>query len=151
MRRFAALAAVSMLVASIALMGIAGPASAAPRPEAVTISSVMLIVGDLSPGSFTRTSGSTRICESGDVQDTRWVWGGSTPHGTPLLVDKTFTCPDGLVFVQLQIRGVYVAERFSWVILGGTGAYAGLHGHGQGWTEYGDGWVENFYTGFLVD
>ena len=149
MRRFGALLASSLLIASTALIAIAGPVAASGRPEPVTISSTMITGGPLNSGTFERTSGGT-ICDSGDVQDTRWVWGGVTPHGQQLLVDKTFTCPDGEFYVRMQISGVYVAETFRWVILGGTGDYAGLHGQGFGWTDYFEGYVINYYEGFLT-
>jgi hypothetical protein len=141
---------VAVLGASLAIVAAVGPVAAAPRPEPVAIDSVIMLA-DSGPndGAFTRT-GSDLICASGTVIDTRYVWGGEGPHGAQLVVDKTFTCADGAFFVRLQVHGVFVSETFTWVVLGGTGAYAHLHGHGHGFTVYNEGWVENYYTGFLV-
>ena len=95
-------------------------------------------------------SGSDLICASGTVEDTWYVWG--LPHY--LLVDKTFDCGDGLVFFRLSVHDpgdpVPVDETFTWTILGGTGAYVGLHGHGSGTTDAIAGGALNHYTGFLV-
>jgi hypothetical protein len=143
--------AVGFLAASLALMTVIGPAAAA-KPQPVTIvSPVVLVDGGYNYGTFTR-SGSDLICASGSFVDTRYVWAGmpygSNPHGDNLQVDKTFDCGNGLIYFRLKVHGVYVGETFNWVILGGTGAYAGLHGEGQGTTVYGDP-LTNTYTGSL--
>ena len=49
---------------------------------------------------------------------------------------------------RLLANPAFVTETFNWVILGGTGAYARLHGEGQGTTVYGDP-LTNTYTGRL--
>ena len=143
-------ATVAVLAAALALMTVIGPVAAAGPPQPVTIVSPITNVSDgYNYGSFTAT-GSGFICGSGDVLDTRYVWTPSwrDPSGVQLLVDKTFTCPDGLIFFRLKVHGVSVSETFNWVILGGTGAYAGLHGEGQGTTDN-EETPTNTYTGFL--
>ncbi len=77
---------------------------------------------------------------------TRYVW--DLPDH--LLVDKTFDCGDGLVRLRLQVHYPGADETFTWTILGGTEAYAGIHGHGSGTTTPTASGVINHYTGFLV-
>ena len=149
----------TIVVAGMTALGLAGPAAAA-KSEPVAIDSSMYVAGPPpNTGTFTNVSGSDLICANGTVVDTRYVWGasrgrGGNPNGVPLVVDKTFGCPDGQLFFRLQIHGVFVSETFTWVVLGGTGAYADFHGQGDGWTDYSpfdvDGTVVNHYTGFLV-
>jgi hypothetical protein len=149
----------AVITAALAVMVASAPA-AAGAPEPVEIESTMLIGGAFNVGDFTTTSGSDLICESGSVIDTRYVWGasqgaGGNPHGLNLQVDKTFDCGDGLVFTRLQIRGVLAEETFLWTVLGGTGAYSGLHGGGTGWTDTSDfgscTCVVNYYSGSLIE
>ena len=138
---------VAVLGASLALLTVVGSAAAAPRPMPITIESAMTVSMPTAPNSGTFTSsGSDRICGSGSVLDTRYVW--DLPDH--LLVDKTFDCGDGLVYFRLSVH--YSGdgdETFTWTILGGTDTYAGLHGHGSGTTTVDDG-VVNHYIGFLV-
>ena len=147
------------LAAAMALIMMVGPAAAAPTPEAVNIVSTMYVAGGPPNHGTFNASGSNLICADGTVDDTRYVWSaspwpGGNPQGVPLLVEKTFVCPDGEISLRLTIQGVYVNEVFTWVVLGGTGRYAGLHGQGQGWTDYStfnvDGTVVNYYTGYLI-
>jgi hypothetical protein len=151
--------AAAIVTAVLAVVAVAGPTAGAPRPQAVTIDSTMQILLPDQPnvGDFTRTSGSELICDQGSVADTRYVWGsplfGPNPTGAQLQVDKTFDCGDGLIFFRLQIQGVAANEVFTWVVLGGTGAYTGLRGGGEGWTVPSDPWngtVLNHYSGYLV-
>jgi hypothetical protein len=146
------------LAATLSVMGMASSAVGV-SPQPVTFESTMDIGGDFNTGTFTRTSGSDLICEGGTVVDTRYVWGashglGGNPNGLPLQVDKTFDCGDGLLYLRLKIQGVFVSEVFSWVVLGGTGAYSGLRGHGTGWTDASRfdecTCVVNYYSGFLI-
>lgn len=140
-------AIVAALAASVALMTMIGPAVAAGPPQQVTIVSPMTVSGDPpNSGTFT-TIGSDLICESGGVLDTRYVWGS---NGNKLLVDKTFTCGAGTIFFRLQVHGAGPRETFTWVILGGTGAYAHLHGQGSGTTGPSSGGATNTYAGYLV-
>lgn len=121
---------------------------ASPRPEAVTIESPMTVSMPAAPntGTFT-TSGSDLICASGTVVDTRYVW--DLPDH--LLVDKTFDCGNGLVYLRLQVHYSSVGdESFTWTILRGTDTYASLHGHGRGTTDLIEGGAVNHYVGFLV-
>lgn len=152
--------AIAGVVGVMALMLVVAPVAAAGPPVGIAVDSTMFVAGPPpNTGTFTVTAGDAGNCVSGTVVDTRYVWGtsrgrGGNPNGAQLQVDKTFQCPDGQIFVRLQIQGVFVSETFTWVILGGTGPYAGLQGNGQGWTDYPpeapDGYVINHYVGQLI-
>ena len=82
--------------------------------------------------------------------------GGQSNRGLQIPVRKTFTCPDGELFIKIQVHLDFATatETFSWVVLGGTGAYAGVRGSGSG-TTVSDGSDPqtgniNTYTGFLL-
>jgi hypothetical protein len=139
---------VVVCAAGLLLAVLAPTTAAASRPQPVTIDSTMMITLPEAPnsGTFMRTSGSDLICASGTVLDGRYVW-GLPDH---LLVDKTFDCGDGSIHLRLSVHFSDVGETFTWTVLGGTDAYASLHGHGTGTTEPTEGGVINHYTGFLV-
>jgi hypothetical protein len=99
------------------------------------------------------------ICASGTVDDTRLIFaGGQSGRGAQIPVRKTFTCADGSgqLFVKIQVHLDFATstESFSWVILGGTGAYGSVSGSGQGSTvsDGSDPQTGNFnlYDGFLL-
>jgi hypothetical protein len=144
------------VIAFMLLVASAAAANAA-APQPVTIDSDMYVGGPgANTGTFERTSGSSLICASGTVEDTRYVFGthftgnGGNPNGVPLQVDKTFHCSDGDVFMRLEIKGVFADEYFYWTVLGGSGAYAGLRGGGDGTTDsLGNGHNINHYEGVL--
>jgi hypothetical protein len=153
MRRLAIIIIGALLLTLIT----AAPAVAAPRPEAVTIvSDVTVNEEGFNYGTFT-TSGSDLVCREGTFEDTRAIYGGfggPTAKGN-VLVDKTYTCADGTFFLRLQVKLDFVAETetISWVVLGGTGAYAHLQGSGKGTAEWSDppglGAIDT-YEGFLI-
>lgn len=154
MRRVLVFCLVALLIAVLA------PTVTASSRQQVAIDSTMsLTLPTANTGTFTQLSDSNLICAAGSVADTHYVWGasrgrGGDPAGVQLLVDKTFFCPGGEIYFRLQVHGVFVAETFTWVIVGGTGDYAGLNGQGSGTTDYAppapDGTVVNHYTGYLV-
>jgi hypothetical protein len=92
-------------------------------------------------GDFS-ASRSNVICRKGDVLDTsyeyvavRWFSNGDAL--ATLDVGKTFTCADGgQIFFRFEAHQYFhdpvannyipTAETFTWVVLGGTGAYAPL-------------------------
>lgn len=153
-RRLAAAIGIGLLLTAIPLASVK-----AGSPEPVEIFSTMYVHAPANTGTFSRTSGSDLICSSGTVLDTRYVWGqphgrGGGPNGVQLQVDKTFDCGNGLVYFRLQVHGVFATETFTWVVLGGTGPYAGLRGQGSGWTDGSDfgtcTCVDNYYSGQLI-
>ena len=79
------------------------------------------------------------ICESGTVEDTHIIFAGfQSNRGAQIPVRKTFTCDDGEPSssrFQVHLQFETATESFSWVVLGGTGAYAGVRGSGQGTTD----------------
>jgi hypothetical protein len=151
---FAALAA--LVVATVAVAPVA-----AGSPQAVSITSPMHFNQDaFNTGTFTAEGAAADnglICESGDVEDTRLIFaGGQSDRGAQIPVRKTFSCPDGDLFIKIQVHLNFETstETFSWVVLGGTGAYSGVHGSGSG-TTISDGSDPqtgniNTYAGFLL-
>ena len=151
---FAALAA--LIVATVAVAPVA-----AGSPQAVSITSPMHFNQDaFNTGTFTAEGDAADdglICESGDVVDTRIILaGGQSNRGLQIPVRKTFSCPDGDLFIKIQVHLDFATatETFSWVVLGGTGAYDGVRGSGSG-TTIPDGSDPqtgniNTYTGFLL-
>jgi hypothetical protein len=129
--------ATALLVGIGAAQGVASAGAAAPPLQQVSISGL--------------------ICRSGDVLDVGVIFVGfQSNRGYQVLVRKAFNCDDGsgTIFVKIQVHGSNDGtETFNWVVLGGTGAYGGLHGSGGGTTvpnadpSTGN---TNFYTGFLV-
>jgi hypothetical protein len=97
------------------------------------------------------------ICGSGTFVDTAIRFAGfqSDRGMVQLLVVKEFTCDDnsGTFTVKLQIQANFDTgiESFTWVVLGGTGDYASLHGGGSGSTVPNPPTGNiNTYEGFLL-
>jgi hypothetical protein len=143
------------------LLTVLAPVAVA-RPMAFTMDSEMqtgAFPEGYNTGTFVQTGpGSPLLCWSGDVVDTRYVIGAPrsdranwAPNGISLVADKTFSCNESdSISLRLQIHGVFATEWFTWVIIGGTGAYSGLNGEGSGWTEgCGESCVVNHYMGTL--
>ncbi|HSG85614.1 MAG TPA: hypothetical protein VLA23_04675 [Candidatus Limnocylindrales bacterium] len=148
---------VAVLVAGLALVAVAGPVAAA-APQAVSITSHMTFPGDgPNYGDFSVDGGGGLMCASGRVEDTGYVFGGyQSDRKLQILVLKDFICADGsgIIHVKIQVHVVFgVGETFTWIVEGGTGPYANLHGSGQGTTipnadpSTGN---TNIYDGFLV-
>jgi hypothetical protein len=150
--------AVAVVVAtSLALGAAVAPVAAVPLPQPVTIVSPMagegfpFVPNDGTFGATGPAVGRGLICPSGAVLDTgyQFTW----PRGQlQFKVDKQLTCDDGSgrIFVRLDIHALEGGgETFAWVVTGGTGRYARLHGGGQGSTEPADIGVINTYAGHL--
>jgi hypothetical protein len=153
-RRTRRLAAV--LAAGLALVAVTAGSVAAAAPQPVRITSHMTFPGDgPNYGDFSVSGGGGLMCSSGDVVDTRYVFGGGQSNQKlQILVLKDFTCPDGTIEIKIQVHIDFaVGETFTWVVQGGTGAYGHLRGSGQGETipnadpSTGN---TNIYDGFLV-
>jgi len=155
--RVLVLAALAALVAATTAVA----PVAAGSPQAVSITSPMHFnQGEFNTGTFTAEGAavdSGLICESGDVVDTRIIFaGGQSNRGAQIPVRKTFSCPGGDLFIKIQVHLDFESstETFTWVVLGGTGDYAGVRGSGSG-TTISDGSDPqtgniNTYTGFLL-
>jgi hypothetical protein len=99
------------------------------------------------------------ICASGRQHDTSDDFAGyESQRVLQIQNHKTFVCDDGsgTILLKLQIHIVFAAgESFTWVVEGGTGAYASLGGAGTAYTlnrttPDGDEYHESFLTGLLV-
>ena len=128
--------------------------AAAPQPVIMTSHMTFNPVG-FNYGDFTVAGGGGLICASGSVLDTRLVFAGfQSNQKVQILVLKDFTCPEGIIHIKIQVHIDFVTgETFTWVVLGGTGAYEHLSGSGQGTTipnaDPNSG-NTNIYTGFLL-
>jgi hypothetical protein len=152
---------VAVLAALSALTFASGSAAAAGPPGGVTIVSHVTFNPD-GPnfGDFTATGAavdSGSICASGSFVDIGIRFAGfQSDRGiVQLQVIKEFTCDDdsGSFVVKLQIQANFDTgiESFRWVVLGGNGDYASLHGGGGGSTVPNPpiGNI-NSYGGFLI-
>jgi hypothetical protein len=154
-------AAVALFTATMALGTVIAPVAAA-APKAVTITSNMTFPGNDEPnyGDFTATGPAVAaglICPSGDVFDVHYVFGGyqnGRGDQVQILVVKAFECADdsGTIYIKIQVHvNPDGTERFTWVVLDGTGPYAKLAGSGPGTTiNQTDDGNTNIYRGFLV-
>jgi hypothetical protein len=138
------------------------PAPAAGSPQAVTITSLMVISATgPNTGTFDvrgEAGASGRICRHGTVADLVVIDRGAFASGKLLdfTVPKEFTCDDdsGAFVMELVIHidPILKSESFTWRVLRGTETYVRLQGAGSGITrDAGPGQVLNTYTGSLVD
>lgn len=152
------------LAASLAILGAVAPVAGA-SPEGVHIVSHMdFNEGTFNTGDFVASGPAVAdgtFCAAGVVEDTGIILaGGQSGRGLQIPVRKTFICEvggTGQIFVKIQVHLDFATstETFSWVILGGTGDFADLHGSGQG-TTVSDGSDPqtgnvNTYDGFVLD
>jgi hypothetical protein len=155
------IATVAALTTALAIMA-ATPVAAGAPSDVTIVSHMNFNQNGFNYGDF-RASGAAvdqgLMCASGTVDDTRLIFAGSqSTRGAQIPVRKTFTCDDGSgqIFIQILVHLDFATstETFSWAILGGTGAYGGLNGSGQGSTvsDGSDPQTGNFntYTGFIV-
>jgi hypothetical protein len=158
--RRGASAILPLVAAAIALVAVAGPTTAV-TPQQVHIVAHMSKDGT---GIFEATGSAVDeglICGSGTVLDAgNELAGWQSGQKVQVLSRKALTCTDaewipdgsGTFFVKIQIHAVFGGdEPFTWVVQGGTGAYADVRGSGDGVTA--DNTPEsntNIYDGFLV-
>ena len=148
--------------AIILAVSLAGPVAAGAPTDVHIVSHMDFNPDGFNSGDFTASGpavGAGLICASGTVDDTRIIFaGGQSGRKAQIPVRKTFTCDDGsgTLFVKIQVHLEFETstETFSWVVLGGTGDYAGARGSGSGTTvsDGSDPQTGNFntYDGFLV-
>ena len=132
----------AVIVALGLTLAVAAPTMAG-SPTAVHIVSPMHFNQDtFNTGTFDASGPAVEagiLCESGTVVDTGILLaGGQSGRKIQIPVRKTFTCDDGsgsfFVKIQVHLDLATFTERFSWVIQGGTDAYASLRGSGSGTT-----------------
>ena len=147
------------LVGALAVVA-ATPVAANGAADVTIVSHMTFNPNDFNTGTFVASGPAVDeglICASGTVVDTRLILAGEQSNRSiQIPVRKTFTCPDGQLFIKIQVHLDLATstESFSWVVLGGTGAYGSVSGGGQG-TTVGDGSDPqtgniNTYLGFLL-
>ena len=135
-------AIVALVAAILTQMAIAGPVGAASPQRVTIVSNVTFNPDGPNYGDFVATGPAVEsgfICASGTFVDTGLRFAGfqSNRGIVQLQVIKEFACNGtGTFDVKLQIQANFDTgiESFTWVVLGGTGAYASLHGSGRGST-----------------
>jgi hypothetical protein len=149
-----------IVATTLALIAAAAPASAA-APKAVEIVSPMTFAppGEFNSGTFEASGPAVEeglICESGEVNDTGIILAGEQSRVGKIQIPvwKTFSCPNGDLYIRIQVHLDLetFTETFTWVVLGGTGAYANVHGGGDGFSfsDNPDAGNVNVYSGFLI-
>jgi hypothetical protein len=134
---------IALVMAGVAVMAMTGSALAG-TPQAVTIVSHVTFNPDgPNYGDFQATGAAVRsgaMCASGTFVDTGLRFAGfqSNRGVVQVQVIKSFTCDDesGSFTVKMQIQANFDTgfESFTWVGLGGTGAYQGFKASGTGST-----------------
>ena len=149
-------ATIAVVAASLALATVIGPVAAA-APQQVTIVSEVTFTPNGNLGDFDASGQAAEkdlICASGTFVDTGIFFAGyQSQRGiVQLQVFKEFDCGDGTFFVKMPIKANVDTgfETFTWVVMGGTGAYESLRGSGSGHTVPRDGGNTNYYDGFLI-
>jgi hypothetical protein len=151
---------VVIMAAIFAALAAAAPVSAA-APKGVEIVSPMTFAppGEFNFGTFEASGPAVEaglICESGEVNDTGIILAGeqSRVGKIQIPVYKTFSCSGGDLFIRIQVHLDLetFTETFSWVVLGGTGAYSHVRGGGDGFSfsDDPDAGNVNVYSGFLI-
>jgi hypothetical protein len=151
---------VAVVAAILSLAAFVAPVAAATPQQVTIVSHVTFNEDGPNYGTFEASGPAVvggLICASGTFVDTGISFSGfQSPRGfVQLQVLKEFTCPEsGTFLVKLQIKANFDTgiESFQWVVLGGTGDHASLHGSGRGSTvpnaPIGN---INTYRGFLLD
>ena len=149
----------AILSALLALGVVAGPVAAAPPKGVTIVSDVTFVDGSPNVGEFDATGAAVdtgTLCASGTFVDTGIRFAGfqGRQGDVQITVFKTFTCDDGSgtfdLKMQIQATPDTGIETFQWVITGGTGEYATLHGSGTGTTVPRTGGNTNTYVGGVL-
>lgn len=91
------------------------------------------------------------VCPAGVIHDLQGKATGAGEQGINFHVTKEFICADGSgsFIIQLEARVDYKGDNGNWVLKGGSGAYADLHGSGSLvgiYYEDGSG-IQDIFTG----
>jgi hypothetical protein len=142
-----------VLAVAAAMVGTSAVAVGATAPTESGIVNLIPDVFDPTPTDFTATGGV--VCSEGTVENVFFKAAGGGPTGVNFQVVKKFSCDDGEFFVKLQVRLSFdtFTTTFNWNVVGGTGAYADLHGSGNGFSELCgvDCIIDNYEGGFHID
>jgi hypothetical protein len=149
---------VAVVGATLALVAAIAPAAAATPQPVTIVSNVTFNPDGPNYGDFNATGPAADgglVCAHGTFVDTYIQFAGyQSDRGiVQLQVVKEVTCPDqGTFTVKLQIQANFDTgiESFTWVVLGGTGAYDSLRGSGSGSTVPTETGNINTYEGFFL-
>ena len=132
---------ITAIAAAAALLAAVLPASAAP-PEDVSFVVTVTLAGDLTASTTSGTFSMTgAITDSGSESgDGRFAGLGHLKTGEPNSLHSEMTLVGSEGTIELRLVGLYgqlpapsATGEGRWVVVGGTGAYADLHGEGS-WT-----------------
>lgn len=122
--------AVAIVVAAAGVSAAVPASGATPREGYVEL----LVTESFDAGGGTFQASGRRLCASGT---TALLSQQTTEHRNMFTfeVDKVFTCDDGsgtfVVHILARWSPCDPADRGTWSVVSGTGAYANLSGHGQ--------------------
>lgn len=145
-------ASVGAMLASILVL----TASAAAGPPPLGVNFVVHTVFADQGGPFTATGFAVDyglVCAAGhtelisSTQTSLKSFAGTNYH-----VVYQFVCDDqsGTFDVKLSVRIDHKGDNFNWTIIGGTDAYAALHGSGQGYgVQTTQAFVDDYYYGAI--
>lgn len=137
--RKATLVRAVLLLALVAALGVAAMPAGATPPETVCFDVVAGLGG--TPGTWSATG---LVESSGTAEFDPFVAGWDEELGQPATVHDRFVATDehGSITFQGQAHSALVVKEggdtvpgwlLTWVIIDGTGAYADLHGQGDGY------------------
>ena len=151
--------AVGVAGAMVVILAAVAPVAAGSPRQVTIVSHVTFNPDGPNYGDFGASGAAVDddvICPSGTFVDTGIRFAGfQSPRGVvQLQVAKTFTCDDGsgTFDVKMQIQADFATgiETFTWIVTGGTDAYASLKGSGSGSTVPREGGNTNTYEGKLL-
>jgi hypothetical protein len=124
--------------AMLMVVAVAAPVGAA-SPQSLTLVSTTTFDPAGNHGTFAASGAAvpSLICASGSFVDTGIKFAGfQSNKAVQLQVFKTYSCSNAdSFFVKMQIHANFDGtEVFTWVVQGGTGTFAQLHGSGSGST-----------------
>ncbi len=128
------------LAATLMVVAVAAPVAASGPPQSLTLVSTTIFDPSGNHGTFTASGAAvdnSLICAAGSFLDTGIKFAGfQSNKAVQLQVFKTYSCSNAnSFFVKMQVHANFDGtEVFTWVVRGGTGAFAQLHGSGSGTT-----------------
>ena len=141
----------SLTTTLVGVLALAAVVAAAP-PQSATF----MVVEQFDPPSGEFTSDGSILCASGTTSNEFSASGFRSNVGIVFHDRKTITCDDGsgTFTLLLQARtGFNVGDDGTsgrWVVLSGTGEYAGLHGQGRLTGTYTPSGISESYQGRLA-
>ena len=129
------------LFAALLMVLVVVPAPFAGAKQSLDVEMEVAVV----PGTFEASGPAVEaglMCEGGTMVPLMEKYAGKSQVVTNLQVIAEFTCDDGGEFdgdsfiikqqLHIDLTAEPVSWTFSWVIMDGTGAFAKLHGNGDG-------------------